>query len=141
MKKIFFVAFLLSVNIAVFAQCGKDQKLTSSKTEYLDSGMNVQKTVDENTVIEITKDSITIIPGSDDNKMTGTIASTDCNWTTPYKEGKSVLKTAITDPGGDTKNVTITIAGKEGKLYLTALVDDEPNQIIRVALDSFEEKK
>lgn len=84
--------------------------------------------VDENTVMDINKDT-----------MKGSIKSKDCNWTVPYKEGKSIIKASVTDHGGDVKDVTFTITGRGEKVYPTTVVDDEPNRVIRVALDSFEE--
>lgn len=138
-KRIFlFIAFLSG--FVCYAQCDKKLVLNSSKTEYLDSVFSVARTVEENTLIEITKTELIITPGSADNQMKGPIKSVSCNWTIPYKEGKTVLKAALADPGGDTKNVTVTIEGKAGKLTLTAEVDAEPNLKVRVPIDKFEEK-
>jgi uncharacterized protein GlcG (DUF336 family) len=72
--------------------------------------------------------------------MSGPVKSTSCNWKIPFKEGKTVVRATLTDASSDSKNVTITIEGKEGKLTLLAEVDDEPNHKIRVAIDKFEEK-
>ena len=132
---------LLVISTGSFAQCDKKVKLTSSKTEYLDSAGTVQRTVDETTVIEISKPDITIAPGSEENKMTGTIKSDTCNWKIPFKEGKTVLKATITDRSGDTKDVTLTIQGKDGKLNFLAEVDNEQDKKIRLTIDKFEEKK
>jgi len=140
MKKLFLSTFILLISSLILnAQCDKKVVLNSSRTEYVDSSGNVERTVDENTVIEITQSEITIAPA--DRKMTGTVKYEKCNWTKPFKEGKSVLKTVITDQGGDVQNVTITIEGKDGRVYLTAVVDNTPNRIIRVQAEKFEEKK
>ncbi|MCW3118332.1 MAG: hypothetical protein JWM28_2414 [Chitinophagaceae bacterium] len=124
-----------------FGQCDKIVTLTSSKTQYLDSSFAVQKTVDENTVIQITKTEVTIAPGSEDDKMTGTIKSDICNWKKPFKEGKSIIKVPLKDHSGDVKNATITIEGKDGKVTLLLEVDEMPDKKIRVDIDQFEEKK
>ena len=129
------------VSVATYAQCDKKLVLTASSTEYLDAAYEVQRTVDEETVIEISKPVITITPGNEGNTMTGTIKSDSCSWKLPYKEGKSVLKVTLADPSGETQDVTITIEGKEGKLTLLAEIDNRPDQKIRVALNKFEEKK
>ena len=40
--------------------------------------------------------------------MKGTITTNSCDWKIPYKEGKSVIKSVITDQSGDVKNATRT---------------------------------
>jgi len=140
MKKSLLLFLILCAGIISYAQCDKKLVLNSSKTEYLDSTKTVMRTVDENSVIELNKAELIITPGGEDNRMSGPVKSTSCNWKIPFKEGKTIVKATLTDPSGDSKNVTITIEGKEGKLTLLAEVDDDPNHKIRVAIDNFEEK-
>jgi hypothetical protein len=134
-----FILFFSS--IAGFAQCNTSVSITSSKTEYLDASMAVQRTVEEKTVIEISDSVITILPGNEENKMIGKIISKACQWAVPYKEGKSQIKAALQDGSGDTKNVTFSIEGKDGKVTFLAEVDEMPDQKVRVAADTFEAKK
>ena len=107
MKKVLFLLMLLTILGIVFsyAQCGKKQLITSAKTEYLDATGNVQRSVDENVTIEYDKSQITInIDASEGtNNMSGQIKSDSCNWTIPYKEGKSVIKALVSDARGDQK--------------------------------------
>ena len=126
-------------NISINAQCGKNLVLTSSKTEYLDTAGAVRRTVDEKTRIDITPKSITISPASD-HAMTGEILSATCVWKTAFQEGKSEFKTRFEDQG-ESKSITITLEGKNGKLSFLAVFDDAPDKRIRVWLDGFEEKK
>lgn len=77
---------LLTGTIAATAQCDKNVKLISSKTEYLDSAMNLQKTEDEKSVIELTGKEVKIAPGNESHIMMGAIQSSTCNWTVPFKE-------------------------------------------------------
>lgn len=139
MKNLVLVA-LLFTSFSGFAQCNLDLSLTASKTEYLDSTDVVQRTVDENTTIEITKTQVLISPGTH-STMTGNIKSVTCNWTTAYKEGKSVIKMEFEDPSGNLSNATLTIEGKGGQVTFTMTMAAMPNMKIRVALDSFKEKK
>ena len=142
MKKIFAFMLLLSGgSLLSYGQCDKKVVLTSSKTEHLGADSSLQRTEDEQTVIEFDKTNITIAPGNEDHKMTGTITSYDCNWPTPFKDGKTVMKVLLTDGGGDTKKLTITIEGKAGKVKLLAELDDEADKKIRLNADSFAEKK
>lgn len=138
-KTILFICMLITGLAASHAQCGKKSIFTSSKTEYLDASGAVTNAEDEQTVIEITKTDITITPGN--HTMKGTIKSDSCNWKKEYVEGKSVIKSVVTDGNGGTKNVTITIEGKNGKVTLLATIDDEADKIIRVTADKFSEMK
>ena len=138
MKKISSLASLLLLCHALsFSQCDKNVVINSSKTEYLGVDSVVQRTVEENTVIDITRPDITITPG--DKKMTAVIKSETCNWKTPFKEGATILKATFMDDGKEI-NATITIEGKDGKLTLWVQSEEMPT-IIRVPIDKFEEKK
>jgi hypothetical protein len=69
--------------------------------------------------------------------MTGTIKSDTCNWPVSYKEGKMVIKAVLNNENGESKNVTITITGKDGKITLLFELEGEPDDRIRVAADTF----
>lgn len=138
MKKILAaVALLLAGYSFSYAQCDKKVTLSSSKTEYLGADSLVQRTEDEVSEVIFDKTSITV-KRADKSPMTGTINSSTCNWTTPYKEGRMVLKTTFTD-GSESKDVTITVSGKDGKVTFLAEVIGEDRKI-RLAVDKFEEK-
>lgn len=142
MKKLLILPVFLVGALPGFSQCDKPVKLSVSKTEYLDRDGAVQRTVDENSTIDINATEVVIIPGGDpDKKMTGKIQSKTCTWSVPYKEGKSVVKATVADPSGDQKNATMTIEGKEGKLTFLMEVAEMPDRKIRVSVDKFEEKK
>ena len=125
-----------------YSQCDKNTIITSSKTEYLDAKDSVQHTELEKTVIEITKLDITITPG-DDNERTqhGKINSTVCHWTIPFKEGKTIIKAVFVNRAGDTKNGTITIEGKEGKVIFLLEAAENPEFKVKVIAERFEEKR
>jgi molybdopterin-binding protein len=131
---------LLFSGITSFAQCGKDVILTSSKTEYVDTKGSVQRTVAEDSVIQVVKSEVTISPGGRD-KMTGTVTSTACEWKQPFKEGKSTLEARFKNDNGEVRNATITIEGKAGKITFSLQEKERPDRIIRVTIDKFEEQK
>lgn len=139
MKKIITaVALLLAGYSFSYAQCDKKVILTSSKTEFLGADSTVERTKEEQSEVVFDKTSITVKPG-DQSAMTGTVNSYTCNWTTPYKEGKLVMKATFTD-GNESKNVTITVTGKGGKVIFLVELDGEDKRI-RLTADKFEESK
>src|SRR6266700_3893183 len=96
MKKLIVLLVALSAgSIMSFGQCDKKVILTSSKTEYLGADSSVQRSEDEITTVEFDKNTITIIPGSDDHRMAGKITAYTCNWPVLFKEGKTVIKVVL----------------------------------------------
>lgn len=139
MKYLFLAAILLTTGFLGYGQCDKKVRLTSSKTEHLGADSSVQRTEPETTIVEFDKSDISISPG--EQRMTGKINSATCNWTTPFKVGKTRLKITLTTDDGQTQNATITIEGKDGKISFLAELDNTPDRKIRLAVDKFEEKQ
>lgn len=133
----FFVA-ITTINIQ--AQCDKKVIIVSSQTNHLNSNKDVQRSVDETTTIEYDQKEIVVSPGNDP-VMHGTIKSVSCEWKTPFKNGKTVLKAALEGQQGETMNLTITIEGKEGKIDFLAEMDENADEKISIVVDKFEEKK
>lgn len=141
-KTLLFLTGLLGIAIISNAQCteNKTSRFSSSKTEYLNESNNVENSRDEKTTVDFkNKDIIILIKGEGEQKMTGTIKSATCDWSTPYKVGKSVYKATIVDEGGDVKNATITIEGKDDKLTFVVEVEEMPGKKIRLVADKYEE--
>ena len=139
MKTFLLAAAFVSVGLAGYSQCEKKVVLTSSKTEHLGADSAIQQVQDEKTTIEYDKSSITISPGND-NTMTGTIDSYTCDWSIPFKTGKTKLKVTLTNPQGETQKATITIVGKDGKITFVGELDEKPEHKIRLHADTFAEK-
>ena len=138
-KQVLILMLVVVAGTSTYAQCDKKNLLTGSSTEYLNASSELQRTVDESTIIEYDAKSITITPG--DHSMSGTISSIVCDWKTPYKEGKSVIKASVEGPNGQFMTTTITIEGKDGKVTLLFEAEEVPDMKIRLSLDKFEEKK
>jgi hypothetical protein len=139
MKKQIFTLLLIAITGTSYAQCDKRVFLTAKATEYLDANNVLQKTVDEITTVEFDTKTISIMPG--EHHLEGTINSVSCDWKTPFKEGKTVIKGSIANPMGDLMTCTITIEGKEGKQTFVFEAEETPDKKIRLVLDKFEEKK
>lgn len=134
-------ALLLLFNSVSFAQCDQNIVLTSSKTEYLDGQNALQRTVEEDSTVLIGDSKIIITPGSGDRKMVGVISSNDCDWKVPFKEGKSTIKAVFAEDNGEKRNVTLTIAGKDGKVTLLMEIKETPDRKIRIPIIEFKEQK
>jgi hypothetical protein len=136
-KSLIIIFLMIAGTTAAFAQCDQTVTLTSSKSNQFDDQGHIDSR-DEHTVITISKTEITITPGSD-HKMSGQISSKTCDWKTPFKEGKTVIKAKLSDENGDhEKNATITITGAAGKVTLTFEAEEKPGKKIQVIADKFE---
>ena len=107
----------------------------------LNASYQAQGSRDEKVVVDITATTITITPnGNAGDAMTGKIKDQQCDWKIPFKEGKTIIKTDLVDPSGDTKDATITIEGKDGKLTLLAEAKEHPDQKLQLEVNKFEPK-
>lgn len=143
MKSTFLALVLLVAGSTVsLAQCDKNVSLFSSKTEHLDADSKLQEAVDEKTTVEFNKSDITVSISGDngDQKMTGKIKSNTCDWKVPFKEGKTVISTTLTNDNGEGRDFTITIEGKDGKVTLLAETPDMPDKKIKLDVEKFGEK-
>ena len=143
MKSTIIALLLLLAGCTVtFAQCDKKISLVTSKTEHLDGSGNLERTADEQTIIEINDKNISVNIENGKQTLTGTIKSNNCNWQTPFKVGKSVINTTLSDEDGNgEKEYVLTIEGKDGKVTLLAESPQSPDRKLRFVLDKFEEKK
>jgi hypothetical protein len=139
MKQFLVVVLLLAAATAGYGQCEKKSVLTGSKTEHLAADSSVQRIDDGVVSIEFDKTTFNVSPLNQD-PMTGKVDSISCSWPTPYKEGKTRMKVTLTGPQGEIQHFTVTIEGKAGKVILLAVMDDQPDQKIRLTADKFEEK-
>jgi len=137
-KTILILVLLLAISAVTFAQCDKTVELTSSKTNHLDESGAITRTDNETAVIDISKTAVDISINGE-HKITASIKSNTCSWTTPFKDGKTVIK-ATADRDGQDQNFTITIEGKDGKVTLLFEREDKPGDKIKVAIDKFTDK-
>jgi len=135
---ILIILFLFSVLDNSYAQCGKNIRLTSSKTIHLDRNGNITQTDVEKSVVLINQSLITINV-RDDSKTVCTIKSIECNWVIPFKKGKTLIEATLNTEDGELKNVVLTIQGIDGQLFLLFEMEDRPDKKIKVIIDMFEE--
>ena len=136
--KITLVLLLAACSQLSYGQCDKTVVLKSSKTNHLDAKGNIESSKDENVTITISKSQVTIVPGDDDHTISGAITSKTCEWSAPFKDGKTVIKAKLEDNSGKSEHCTLTITGVAGKVTLVFEAEEEPGKRIMVVADTFE---
>lgn len=123
------------------AQCDKKVLWTSVKEEFTNGKDEIQKTEEDKVTVEVGKDDILFTHNDDPNDvMHGTIKEITCNWTEPYKNGKTIIKTELTEGQNDVHDGIITIEGKDGRIIITIEMTDHPDMKIKAYVDKYEEK-
>jgi hypothetical protein len=143
MRSILMTCLLLAAGSTIaMAQCDKKVSLTSSKTQHWDDHGTLKHTDDEKVVVEFTKSDMTVSIDHDGNQqqLTGKVKSDTCDWKIPFKDGRSRFHVTLNNDNGESRDYTMTITGKDGKLSFTAESKDEPDDIIKLDIDKFEEK-
>ena len=139
MKQFLVAALLLTAATVGYGQCEKKTIFSAPKTDHLAADSSVQKSEDGVITIEFDKTTFSVNPPNE-SPLTGKVNSFTCNWPTPYKVGKTQMKVTLTNARGESHNLTVTIEGKAGKVVLYAVMDDHPDDTIRLTADKFEEK-
>jgi hypothetical protein len=141
MKKMILSGAMLLISTIGFGQCDQNAILKSSQTIYLDSNGNIQRTENEESTIKISPSKVVIMPGNSGTEMIGTIDSTSCKWTEPYKDGKTVITAVFDDPSGGKRHATLTTEGSHGKLTFTMVIAEMPDRVIRANVYSFQQER
>lgn len=139
MKHLLLAGLFLASAAAGYGQCEKRTVLTASKTDHLAADSSVERSDEGVVTIEFDKTTFLVSPPNE-GQLTGKVDSITCSWPTPYKEGKTRMKITLTGPQGEVQHFTVTIEGKAGKVTLLAVMDDQPDQKIRLTADKFEAK-
>jgi hypothetical protein len=139
MKQFLIAAALLTAFSTGYGQCEKKTLLSAAKMDHLAADSSVERSEDGVITIEFDKKTFNVNPPNE-SPLTGKVDSVTCNWPTPYKVGKMWMKVTLTNPQGETQHFAVTIEGKNGKVTLFAVMDGEPDKIIRLVADKFEER-
>lgn len=135
MKRILLLLLILvAAGTVSYAQCDKKVIFSSSKTEHIENEA-ILRTEDEVTVLEFDGSTMELtINGT--HRGSFLITSKTCNWSVPFKEGKTIISGSFEEGSYD-----IVIEGKEGKVTVTAKRTDKVENSIRMMADRFEEVK
>jgi hypothetical protein len=140
MRKLILLSFVVFIFCNYLdAQCDKKVVWTSAKEEFLDANGAVEQAQEDSVIIETSKTGITInhnnIP---EDELKGTVTNVQCDWKEPYKNGKTIIKTNLTEASGETnEDSTLTIEGKDGQI--TILLQMKGRQL-KVFVAKYEEK-
>ncbi|WP_276346419.1 hypothetical protein [Daejeonella sp. JGW-45] len=122
----------LTGTLSSFAQCEENAVLSTSKTNLADPSGNPTGVKDEKTILRFSKTAVLLnIDGVDRGELK--IVSQTCKWTTPFKEGKSVINAIMND-----SDYTLTIEGKDGKVSLHVVKNLSDDSILTMTADKFE---
>ncbi len=139
----FFITVILLVasGTLCMAQCDQKVSFTSGITTHLDANGGVKNTVAEQTTLTFDKIDLVVAISRDraDMKLTGKVKSYVCDWKVPFKEGKTTLTGSLVNDNGESRDYTITIEGKDGKIQLLAVSPDEPDDQIKLEADKFQQ--
>lgn len=144
MRSIIITLLLLAAGGTICkAQCDQKISAVSSKTTHLDASGTEKNTDDEQTTVVFDKSNVTVSIDHDGNnqKMTGTVKNYACDWKIPFKDGKTTMSITLTNDNGESRDFSVTIEGKDGKVTLLAESPQEPDDKIRLAVDKFEAAK
>jgi hypothetical protein len=138
---IIIVLSLLIFSASGNAQCSKKVIWTAAKAEFLDSTGNITKTMDEKIEITNSKTEIKLMHSDkEEDALSGTIKDFSCNWKDAFKNGKTIIKTDLTQNNGDTRTSVITIEAKNGKITIVVEMNSPDGPLkIRVPVDSYKE--
>jgi len=142
MKKIILLVLVfVTVNKWSNAQCNKKILWTSTKEEFLDANGQVTHTDEDSVTLEVSDSGITInhnnIP---QDELKGTIKEINCNWSEPFKTGKTTFKSDLTEVSGDEHNGNFTIEGKDGQISVLMELTDKGGMKIKLYVSRYEEK-
>jgi len=142
MKKIILLLFVVCIfSKSGNAQCNKRILWTATKEEFLDSNLQVTHTDQDSVTIEVSDSSIIINHNNNPNdQLNGTVKDISCNWSEPFKNGKSSFKSDLTEVSGDEHNGNFTIEGKDGQISIMIELTDKGGMRIRLYISKYEEK-
>jgi hypothetical protein len=140
MKQFLVAAILLTSAITGYGQCEKRTILSAAKTDHLAADSSVETSDDGVITVEFDKTTFNVNPPNQ-SPLIGKVDSFNCNWSVPYKVGKTQMKVTLINEQGESQHFTVTIEGKAGKVILYATMDGQPDHKIRLIADKFEEKR
>jgi len=108
--------------------------------QVLDSTMEVKGSQDVTVILELSDKTLEGVKNVIDS-LHGTVKTVKCDWKEPYKNGKVVMVCDVHTPDEDLLGVTITIEAVDGKLTILLVAKEHPDELIRLAIDKYEEIK
>ncbi|HSZ84410.1 MAG TPA: hypothetical protein VK787_00180 [Puia sp.] len=134
------IVCLFAVNTIANAQCSKKVIWTGSKAEFLDANGSVENTLTEKVEVVSSKTDIKLSHSDkEDDALTGKIKDFSCNWADAFKNGKTIIKSDLSEGMNPANNGEITIEGKDGKITILITMDNHDGKTIKLYIDSYKE--
>jgi acylphosphatase len=131
---------LFAVNTIANAQCSKKIVWTGSKAEFLDVNGAVENTLNEKVEVVSSKTDVKLSHSDkDDDALTGKIKDFSCNWSEAFKNGKTIIKSDLTEGMNPANSGVITIEAKDGKITILVEMDNHEGKTIKLYIDSYKE--
>jgi hypothetical protein len=134
---------LLVFAYGVRAQCGKSISWTAPKTIYINGTGAIQNIQEGEVAIETSDKHITITfktDGGGTDIVEGELDSLICAWKDPFINGTTSFKSVMAKSNGETKNTTVTIIGKEGKITMTIALENANGMKIQMPISGYKIK-
>jgi hypothetical protein len=132
MKKLLVITtVLLLAGTVSKAQCDGVTKWNCTKMKIVDASGNVVQEKEDNIVVLVSNKNISVTPSDDSHKMEGPVTEFTCIWKEAGKNGKTTIKSDITD-AEKTRHATVTIEAVDGKITITL---EAPEETTKIQLD------
>lgn len=139
MKRFLVTALIVAIiTTAAEGQCQKKVTWTSEKTEFLDASGKVQDVKTQPTKIETTLSHIKVT--TEDDVFEGDIKALTCQWKESFKNGRTSFTSLMAKSNGESRNVSITIEGKDGKIDIIVEVEKMDGKMMRMLVDNYTEE-
>ena len=128
-KTIFLATVCFAFSFISKAQCDKNIKWISSKSEFIDTANgNLDKSKNESVELTASPKKVSIIlKGEHSDSMTGDVTDYSCDWK-DQQNGKIVFKSTLTDMEGEIRHATITIEKTAGKITAHLKAAESPQK-------------
>jgi len=132
------IAFLMNAK----AQCLTHVKYSAGKMEILDTALNVMDAREQPFTFETYAGGFTGIREEElDDSLHGVLKTVACNWKEPFKNGSITMVCDVRGKDQDMQDAQITIEAVEGKINILLRVKEQPDKVIRLVVDKYEELK
>lgn len=138
MKAICISLVLFVISSQAISQCDKKVYWYATKGDMLDTSGNVLDTRSDSIFLETDPQQITLRFQADRNALEGTVKEKTCEWTEPFRNGKTVYH-AIVFIDDRSSNAVFTVEAKDGKITLLVEIEAREGRKFLIYIDGHKE--